>query len=471
MEFNHTRTQSNTQKSSRLICTRRYLNRDSKKPILITISKADIHPKNGSIVFESRNSLLSPTKLIPNLKKPGTILQGQIAIAAANRLRHSRSGIPTSTKLPKKETQLPASSLAAIKIFNRELTDIETQEIMEYRTIYYLGLHNEPIKLDGKNNGYDDNKGFYKLYVGDHLGFRYEILSLLGKGTFGYVCKCYDHKRKEEVAAKIIKNKKEYHNQALVEINLLEELRAQDPDNSSHIVRVKRYMLFRNHVIILFELLEMSLFHYLRVHRSIPIELISSFAAQILIALKQMSKSKIIHCDMKPDNILFKNNKSNSLKVIDFGLGCFANEKVHTYIQSRFYRAPEIVLGIPYTGAIDMWSFGCVLAELVTGSPLFPCSSEEELIQTIVNLIGPPSKNVIFNAKKKSFFDSIRDVQGRLEEYLACGNERLVDLIKKCLDWDPSTRITPSQALKHPFILTDLKSPKTRYGSLRRSIS
>ena len=84
-------------------------------------------------------------------------------------------------------------------------------------------------------------------------------------------------------------------------------------------------------------------------------------------------------------------NKSG-IKIIDFGSSTFIDERVYTYIQSRFYRAPEIMLGIPYTCAIDMWSFGCIVAELTTGRPLFPAIDENELLELFIMMIGLPSK-------------------------------------------------------------------------------
>lgn len=80
----------------------------------------------------------------------------------------------------------------------------------------------------------------------------------------------------------------------------------------------------------------------------------------------------IIHCDLKPENIMLRHPNRSIIKVIDFGSSCLSTERVYTYIQSRFYRAPEIILGMQYGTAIDMWSFGCILAELYTGYPLFP---------------------------------------------------------------------------------------------------
>jgi len=87
---------------------------------------------------------------------------------------------------------------------------------------------------------------------------------------------------------------------------------------------------------------------------------------------------EIIHCDLKPENILLKDEACRTLKLVDYGSGCFRGEQVYTYVQSRFYRAPEVILRIPYTEKVDIWSFGCILAELYTGEPLFPGNNEQE---------------------------------------------------------------------------------------------
>ena len=85
---------------------------------------------------------------------------------------------------------------------------------------------------------------------------------------------------------------------------------------------------------------------------------------------------QIIHCDLKPENILLVDQEATRLKLVDYGSGCFRNEQVYTYVQSRFYRAPEVILRINYSEKVDIWSFGCILAELYTGEPLFPGNNE-----------------------------------------------------------------------------------------------
>jgi hypothetical protein len=99
--------------------------------------------------------------------------------------------------------------------------------------------------------------------------------------------------------------------------------------------------------------------------------------------------ASIIHCDLKPENILLCPGTAGQLKLIDFGSACFEGRTVYSYIQSRFYRSPEVMLGVEYTAAIDMWSFGCVAAELFLGLPLFPGASEHDLLSRVLEMLGP----------------------------------------------------------------------------------
>ena len=139
-------------------------------------------------------------------------------------------------------------------------------------------------------------------------------------------------------------------------------------------------MFFRKHLVITFELFSINLYEFIQNNgfKGVSLSLIRRFAIQILQALKYLKEQRIIHCDLKPENILLKSEDKSGIKIIDFGSSCFINSRIYTYIQSRFYRAPEIILGIPYTPGIDMWSFGCILVELFTGRALFPGESEAE---------------------------------------------------------------------------------------------
>ncbi|KAG0977216.1 hypothetical protein G6F29_010237 [Rhizopus arrhizus] len=260
------------------------------------------------------------------------------------------------------------------------------------------------------NYGYDDENGDYKIVIRDHLNYRYEIIESLGKGSFGQVVKCRDMKPQPKeadsssniVAVKIIRNKKKYHAQALTEIKILEKLMQLDPHNKHFIVRVLDSFYFREHLCIVFECLSLNLFEILQQnsYQGFSMGLVKRFAHQILTALNLLSEHNIIHCDLKPENILLKQPDKSGIRVIDLGSSCFVNEKVYSYIQSRFYRAPEVILGLEYGLPIDMWSTGCILAELYTGRPLFPGENELDQLACIMQLLGVPK------ALKRSDYDT-----------------------------------------------------------------
>jgi dual specificity tyrosine-phosphorylation-regulated kinase 2/3/4 len=149
----------------------------------------------------------------------------------------------------------------------------------------------------------------------------------------------------------------------------------------------------------------MNLYDYVKEKNFMGLNLntIRKYTVQMLEALKVLKSHSIIHCDLKPENILLANSHKTLVKLIDFGSSCFSHEKIYTYIQSRFYRAPEVMLGISYTSAIDIWSLGCILAELATGFPIFPGESEAEQMILIMELIGVPSTKLLQVSSKHNF--------------------------------------------------------------------
>ena len=289
--------------------------------------------------------------------------------------------------------------------------------------------------------GFDDSRGDFYLTKHDHIGYRYEIISLLGKGSFGQVAKCYDHRRKIHVAVKVIRNKKRFEKQGEIEAKVLELLADADKEKGAHLVHLERHFYFRGHLCFVFELLGMNLYEYVKAggFRGIHLGLVAEFAQQILVCLQLLSSLNIIHCDLKPENVLicdpsitrpsyldanitspassrmpispriptdFDPSLSQyEIKVIDFGSSCFEDRKLYTYVQSRFYRAPEVILGYPYDLAIDMWSFGCMLAELYTGYPLFPGENESEQLACIMEVNGLPNGSILEQGTRvKHFF-------------------------------------------------------------------
>ncbi|XP_030382353.1 serine/threonine-protein kinase minibrain isoform X1 [Scaptodrosophila lebanonensis] len=342
------------------------------------------------------------------------------------------------------------------------------------------------------NDGYDDDNHDYIIKNGEKFLDRYEIDSLIGKGSFGQVVKAYDHEEQCHVAIKIIKNKKPFLNQAQIEVKLLEMMNRADAENKYYIVKLKRHFMWRNHLCLVFELLSYNLYDLLRNtnFRGVSLNLTRKFAQQLCTALLFLSTPElnIIHCDLKPENILLCNPKRSAIKIVDFGSSCQLGQRIYQYIQSRFYRSPEVLLGIQYDLAIDMWSLGCILVEMHTGEPLFSGCNEVDQMNKIVEVLGMPPKYLLDQAHKtRKFFDKIvtdgtyvlkKNQNGRkykppgsrkLHDILGVetggpGGRRLdepghsvsdylkfKDLILRMLDFDPKTRVTPYYALQHNF--------------------
>jgi len=337
------------------------------------------------------------------------------------------------------------------------------------------------------NNGWDDENYDYIVKNGELFNERYIVSTVIGKGSFGQVVKAYDQTKKEYVAIKIIKSKKPFLQQAKTEIELLQFLNAKDAMDSACIVRLQEHFLFRGHQCLVFEMLSYNLYDLLR-HtnfKGVSLNLIRKFGKQILKALcfLTLRDVSVIHCDLKPENILLRHPKRSAIKLIDFGSSCRAGQTVYSYIQSRFYRSPEVLLGCSYTPMIDMWSLGCILVEMHTGEPLFSGQDEADQIVKIYELLGPPPNAMIqAGTKGLKYFKPAKDgnsfvlreparrvVPRSLHDILGCEiggpdgrrlNEpahtvtdylRLKDLILKMLTYDPAQRITPFQAISHGF--------------------
>lgn len=418
-----------------------------RKP-LITMPLSTTHQKNSSFA----SNLMTRKRLINITGTPSN---------------NSIINFTTPNKVNK--IDFPMKPKEALVLYSHELTGYEQAEILDYSEVYYLGNKACKIipKLELCNFGFDDMMANMKIAKGDHIAFRYEVLGLLGKGSFGQVCECFDHKRSEKVALKIIRNKKRFYQQAGIEVSILTRLRDKDHNDSKPVIKMKNYFIFRKHVCITFDLWNHNLYELLKGNRfqGLSISLIRRFTIQILSGLSYLSSLKIIHCDLKPENILLKHPTKSDIVIIDFGSATFDHEKIHTYIQSRFYRAPEVILGIPYTTAIDMWSLGCILAELVLGKPLFPGESEHDQLVLITEYFGLPDSNLLMHSSKKElFFDGkvLKDasVKGvvkvpgskKIADILRVDDGELLDFISKCLDINPSTRLTPQLAVNHPWI-------------------
>ncbi|XP_033210211.1 DYRK-family kinase pom1-like isoform X2 [Belonocnema kinseyi] len=370
--------------------------------------------------------------------------------------------------------RLPMTPQEATKFYGSKITEFERAEIEKYSEIWYLGL--SACKIHGEegasqNGGYDDDNGSYNKVLHDHISYRYEILEVIGKGSFGQVIRALDHKTGQHIAIKIIRNKKRFHHQALIEVRILDHLRKKDMEsNSQHnVIHMLEYFYFRNHLCISFELMSLNLYELIKKnnYQGFSLSLIRRFANSLINCLRLLHRENIIHCDLKPENVLLKQRGSSSIKVIDFGSSCYSHQRVYTYIQSRFYRSPEVILGLPYGTPIDMWSLGCILAELFTGYPLFPGENEVEQLACIMEVLGRPTEQLISHAsRRRLFFDSkgnprcLTNSKGRKRRpgsksvaiALRCHDTLFVDFVSRCLEWDAKKRMTPDEAMRHEWL-------------------
>ncbi|XP_074109005.1 uncharacterized protein LOC141533823 [Cotesia typhae] len=237
---------------------------------------------------------------------------------------------------------------------------------------------------------------------------QYEVLDYLGRGTFGQVVKCWKKGTNEIVAVKILKSHPSYARQGQVEISILSYLGKENADEFNF-VRAYECFTHKSHTCLVFEMLEQNLYDFLQKKKFVPLPLcyIRPILKQVLITLDKLKKLGIIHADLKPENIMLVDpiRQSFRVKVIDFGSASYAAKAVrNTYLQSRYYRAPEIILGLPFNEAIDMWSLGCVIAELFLGWPLYPGRSEYDQIRYISQTQGLPTEEMLNNASKTSKF-------------------------------------------------------------------
>ncbi|KAG5302241.1 protein kinase [Histoplasma ohiense] len=362
-----------------------------------------------------------------------------------------------------------------------------------------------------KNDGYDNDDSDYILYVNDILGSeeanhknRYLILDVLGQGTFGQVVKCQNLKTQEVVAVKVVKNRTAYFNQSMMEVSVLDLINSKlDKNDDHHLLRLRDTFIHRQHLCLVFELLSVNLYELIKQNqfRGLSTTLVRVFAQQLLNGLSLLNKARLIHCDLKPENILLKNLESPIIKIIDFGSACDERQTVYTYIQSRFYRSPEVLLGLPYSSAIDMWSLGCIVVELFLGLPLFPGSSEYNQVSRITEMLGmPPNWMLEMGKQSGEFFEKTQDEFGRrtyrlksMEQYSREHNTKeqpskkyfqattlpeiirsysmprknmkqaeidremnnrvaFIDFVRGLLNINPLERWSPQQAKLHPFI-------------------
>ncbi|KAL0213080.1 hypothetical protein RCL1_006706 [Eukaryota sp. TZLM3-RCL] len=374
-------------------------------------------------------------------------------------------------------------------------------QVKKPRSNYSPALVKDP-EPPQENYPITNEQGYYIVRPGARLTDRYDVIKKLGEGTFGTVVEAYDRKRKYNVAIKVTRNIDRYREAALIEKRILRHLYTNS-SHKYHTITMLGYFAFHDHVCLSFERAGPTLHHVLHLNRAgFDLETLRTIAYQIFRCIAFIHDLGLIHTDLKTENIIFSNknytyspNAGNAfIKVIDFGSAMFERERLPKLACTRQYRPPEILLGIPWGKAADIWSIGCILYEMATGELLFSTHCNWEHLQMIHRLFGPCPVNMVRRAKAHSTPSSVYfntnlelrslTVKSQRERVKMCGSPRttellateehiaeslevlknfkrfdkikdplLLDVIRKCLKWDPNDRISAADLVQHPFIL------------------
>lgn len=337
----------------------------------------------------------------------------------------------------------------------------------------------------------DNADGNLVVSKGDYIvkceNIRYMVVELLGVGTFGQVFRCVSNEG-EEVAIKVVKSYNRFYLYEVNEVKILKKLR--DEGLNAYFVKLYDDFVYKHHLCIVVELLGKNMFEFSKILRFNGLDFYSvrNILQQVLRGLCELQNLGITHCDLKPENILVSDIYSEKVKIIDFGSSSMRPMSTIYYVQSRFYRAPEVILGIPYSNAVDMWSFGCIAYELLMGHPLFPGSSNADQIYRIheffpnglpVFMLGHKrgkhtaeyfkEENIFFSRDNPNKFTIQMMVERIYAKYSSFREVDLfIDLILQALDPSYLERRAPHTLLKHAFF--SFKRPTTPFSQVRADL-
>merc|ERR1711962_856920 len=411
--------------------------------------------------------------------------------------KRSRERSPTPTKTA--EDDPPPGELFEETGDRAEVTNT-TKRVDMFSEDMFADDYSSPTSMQkmtaesGKENptltdNWDDAEGYYRVRIGEVMDTRYSVFGYTGQGVFSNVVRARDSmKTNQEVCIKIIRNNEIMHKTGLKELEILRRINDADPDDKYHCLRLFRNFFHKNHLCMVFEPLAMNLREVLKKYGKnvgLHIKAVRSYVQQMLLALKIMKKANIVHADIKPDNILVNESKL-LLKLADFGSASHVAEgEITPYLVSRFYRAPEIILGMKYDFMVDLWACGATIYELYTGKIMFAGQTNNHMLKMFMDLKGKiPNKIIRKGQFKDIHFDSnccflyhdidrvtqrekvvqmpvvnkVRNLDHELTGGAKLPEEQLKkvlqlrDFLDKICVLDPAKRITLNQCLTHPFI-------------------
>uniref|UniRef100_A0A2P2JPR7 Mitogen-activated protein kinase n=2 Tax=Rhizophora mucronata TaxID=61149 RepID=A0A2P2JPR7_RHIMU len=296
---------------------------------------------------------------------------------------------------------------------------------------------------------------------------KYVPIKPIGRGAYGVVCSSINRETNEKVAIKKINNVFENKIDALRTLRELKLLRSIRHEN---VIALKDVMMpihrtsFKD-VYLVYELMDTDLHQIIKSAQPLSSDHCKYFLFQLLRGLKYLHSANILHRDLKPGNLLV--NANCDLKICDFGLARTSrgNEGFMTeYVVTRWYRAPELLLCCDnYNTSIDVWSVGCIFAEILGRKPIFPGTECLNQLRLIINVLGSQrdaALEFIDNAKARRYIKTLPYSRGiHFSQLYPHADPLAIDLLQRMLVFDPSKRITVTEALLHPY-MSGLYTPR-----------